>query len=135
MKLIIITVVLNLCIASAFAEKFAVVVNKKNSDKVDVKKFFLLNNESWNSVGKVVVYEMKKSSAHQAFITKVLKMDKASYQTHWNDRKSSGKTTKPTNVKSASYMFRFIKNKKGAIGYLPESKAAGLRIITTFDVP
>ena len=135
-KIFTILILTTLLAGNIFAETYVVVVNKNNTEDVDVKARFLLNKESWANNGTVNVYEMSAGDVgHKAFLNKVLKIDAGAYSTHWNDRKSAGKTNKPTVVKSTSYMFRFIKNKKGAIGYLPQAQATGLRIISTFEVP
>ncbi len=134
-KLLFTLTLLSMFTVSAYAEKYAVVVNTDNADASDIKDYFLLNNENWPTVGEVSVYEMSGTPVHEAFLSQVLKMDKGTYDTHWNGRKSAGKTAKPTDVKSASYMHRFIKNKKGAIGYIPEAQSTGLKVVTTFDGP
>ena len=129
-----------LLITSAFSEEFAVIVNASN-DEATARSHFLLIEEAWSNGAKTLPFEVdpggsgKKIKVQKAFLKLVLKMNIQTYRQHWVDRKASGRTVKPTLVRSYQAVKKFVQKKKGGIGYLPKSLAGGnVKIIKTFSV-
>lgn len=138
MKKYIIILLTLFILPTAFAGKYAVVVNSGNSD-TEVKAFYLLNSDMWSSGETVMPYALAKTGGlqnvivHKNFVKKILEMGMGDYNNHWSDRKAGGKTTMPTLVKDFSAMKRFVERKAGAIGYVPKADVTGkMKVIGEF---
>ena len=109
---------------TAFAGKYAVVVNSANAD-TNAKEAYLLNTDVWSSGETVMPYALDKTGGLQNviiqknFSKKILEMSMGDYNNHWSNRKAGGKTTMPTLVKDFKAMKRFVERKSGAIGFVP----------------
>ena len=141
---ILLPLFLVLSMASAYAESFAVIVNAGNSEEVNIRERFLLQQglEKWGSGAEVMPFEIDEAGSiknlliKKAFLKSVLSMSgKSEWDQYWTDQKSNGRTVRPTKLKSFKKILRFVKREPGGIGYVPVSMVnASVKKVLTFEV-
>ena len=124
----------------SYAEEFAVIVNSANSFSGDAKEYFLLKADKWPSGAVVEPYDIDASSdlllavSRNAFIKGILGLSSpAAYKEYWIQQKSKGMTRRPQALKSFDDVVKYVKREKGGIGFVPKSKAQGVKVLSTFS--
>ena len=73
---------------------------------------------------------MEDSKAHEAFVKEYVEKSKTQYERYWRKMIFTGKGMQPKNFKTVEKMVRYIKGKKGTIGYISsDTPAKGVTII------
>jgi hypothetical protein len=127
---------------AAIAETYAVVVNAKNSFSGSGKDFFLLKtgSDKWPGGGGVAAFDLDPGAdlsltiVRAQFYKQFLGMTGSEYNSYWIQEKSKGRTKKPVSVASFKQMAKNVSREAGGIGFVPESLATGLKVLTKFEV-
>ncbi|HEX6765232.1 MAG TPA: hypothetical protein VF103_07130, partial [Polyangiaceae bacterium] len=136
-----ISVVLGAARSAHAARRLAVVVHRSSSlsslSAEAVRAYFLKQHKEWAS-GEKVRPVQQEGAAHQAFLSKVLKMSSSDYERYWLERKYSAAETPPKSVDDDAAVAKFVGAMKGAIGYvewsaLDESSRNKLKVIHVVD--
>lgn len=123
------------------ARRLAVVVHRSSPvsslSAEAVRAYFLKHHKEWAS-GEKVRPVQQEGSAHQAFLSRVLKLSSSDYERYWLERKYSAAETPPKSVDDDAAVVKFVGAMKGAIGYvdwssLDESARAKVKVIHAVD--
>lgn len=123
------------------ARRLAVVVHRSSPlsslSAEAVRAYFLKHHKEWAS-GEKVRPVQQEGAAHQAFLSKVLRMSSSDYERYWLERKYSAAETPPKSVDDDAGVAKFVGAMKGAIGYvdwssLDESEKKKVKVIHAVD--
>ena len=94
--------------------------------------YFLGKSTQWPSAGKVAPIEQNKTSeAGKAFLSKIIKMGDGDYKNYWVEKMLSGEAEPSKSFNSDADVINFVKQNKGAIGYVNEASVTdGVKVIS-----
>lgn len=84
----------------------------------DVKNIFLGIKTLWDDGTEIVVVVQKDSSTHDEFLKKYIRKTSAQFSNYWKKQLFSGKGLFPQSKASDQEIINFVRQKKGAIGYV-----------------
>jgi len=134
-KIFIICLILFGMIAISHAQGYKVIVNSSNSQSSitskDVSAFFLKKKTKWGSGEKVsAVDQSAKSSVRSSFSSAVLRKSTAQVRAYWQQSVFAGGATPPQEMSSDQEVVNYVKQHKGAIGYVSSSaNTAGVKVL------
>jgi len=131
-----IIITLFLLTVSLYSAEYAVVIDKKSDiTKVSLKQIkdiFIMKRHFINSKKIVPVNMPSTSQLRIEFEKKVLKISREKLNRHWTKQHFQG-VSPPVVQSSNNSMKLFIKNVKGAIGYIPVSSIdSDLKVLYEF---
>jgi len=121
---------------TVFATEYAVVVYKdfqtKQFSKKQIKDIFMLKRQFINGIKILPVNLASSALPREVFEKKILKINRDRLNSYWVRKHFQG-IRPPVVQKSSKAMKLFVKNVKGAIGYLPiEAVDVDLRVVYEF---
>jgi ABC-type phosphate transport system substrate-binding protein len=118
----------------AAADQLVVVVNENVRQSTfsngELAAIFTTRRRNYENGGRIIPLNLPARSGDRVhFDESVLGMDPDEVARYWIDRKVRGGDPPPKQVPSAALVARLVQKLPGAIGYVPASMAAGLKII------
>lgn len=90
---------------------------------------FTTRKQAWSGGKRVLPFNFPpKHEIRVAFDEAVLQMDPDEVARYWIDRRIRGGNAPPKQVPSAQVIVRLVQKLEGAIAYVPQSLASGVRI-------
>ncbi len=120
---IAISIILLIAANVIFAQDYNVIINSLNSvnsmSQKDATKLFLKKKNKWDDGTKVIPVDLKENSpVRAAFSKKVVGKSVAAVKAYWQQQLFSGAATPPIQKKSSAEIVKYVKENKGAVGYV-----------------
>jgi ABC-type phosphate transport system substrate-binding protein len=91
-----------------------------NVSKQDIRKMFTNRLKKWPSGESVKLTMLKEGKIHEAFLRNYVRKTGRQYKTYWRRLVFSGRAQMPKQFETVEEMIEYVKNNKGAIGYVSE---------------
>ncbi len=117
-------------------QNYKVIVNKSNSvtslTKKDASDYFLKKKTRWIDKTSVRPVDLSSnSSVREGFSQSVHTKTVAQVRAYWQQSVFSGKASPPVELKTDADVINYVKNNKGAIGYVSSSaNTSEVKVIT-----
>lgn len=123
-----------LCVQTAFAQSFSVIVNASNDYSASeeemkhlIKRLFLKQENDWPNGEYAQVFSRDaKSPELSQFTDSILAMNSAQVARHWLSLKQKTGETPPRSISSTRMLLRTLERYPGAVGLVDEETAKDL---------
>ncbi|MCW3805112.1 substrate-binding domain-containing protein [Plebeiibacterium marinum] len=141
MKKLILLIILSITALSTevMATSFKVIVNtSNNTNSISQKELalvFLKKHKKWDNGIEITPIDQKaNANVRETFSTEVFNKKVAAIRSYWQKAIFSGMTTAPIEKDSDKEVVDYVKNNKGAIGYVSDdANLSGVKVITIIE--
>ena len=116
---------------------YKIIVNTENPvsslTKIQIARLFLKKQTYWSSGVKVVpVDQLPQKAIRKSFSKDILKKSISSVKSYWQQQIFSGRANPPVEKSSDLEVINFVKNNRGAIGYISKNTKTppNIKVIT-----
>ncbi len=131
-----IIVILTISSTDTLAQTYKVIVNKSNAvssiSQKELAMVFLKKRKSWEDGTTITPVDQNPSAkVRESFSIEVFKKKVAAIRSYWQKAMFSGMTAGPEEKDSDSEVIEYVKNNKGAIGYISANTPLnGVKVIS-----
>ena len=136
-KYIVLTILaVTLFVGNAAAQSYKVIVNNANAQssisKKELAMVFLKKRKRWED-GTVIapIDQQAKASVRATFSEEIFRKKVSAIRSYWQSAMFSGMASAPDEKKSDQDVINYVKNNKGAIGYVSaDSGLGGVKVLS-----
>ncbi len=132
-------VILTIATTDSLAQTYKVIVNKSNTvssiSQKELAMVFLKKRKSWeDGTGITPIDQNPNAKVRESFSMEVFKKKVAAIRSYWQKAMFSGMTAGPEEKDSDSEVIEYVKNNKGAIGYISANTPLnGVKVISIVE--
>ena len=134
MRFVIFSLLLLFLHAPAYAQDFVIIVNPEGplvDADAQVVRHIYLGEKRFIAGVKLEPVNMSNFTLQENFLIRIVGMDSKEYRLHWIKKVFQEGLSFPPSFAAASEIVRFVRERKGAIAYIPkeESGITGVKVI------
>lgn len=142
-KIILFVSILSLFVAAVnskvvYAGNIAIIVNKNNSENIDVNKLtriFTKDYRIWENGKDIIPVDLKSdNNIYEKFYEKVTGKDSKAIRSYWIQQRITKNIKEPISFETVNKVKEFVQKMDNGIGYIPKADAdASVKVIMEVD--